>query len=298
MTIAGNNHGIVLKSRPWAVWGELCQSGKERDRGRRHQLRPFDNAGETTMIDLKTENGIALVTMQRGKANALDFEFCDALARCFHDLRTSETRAVVLTGQGNIFSAGVDLIRLGAGGAAYVHQFMPALQRAFEAVFFFPKPVIAAINGHAIAGGCVLACCADRRIMARGAARIGVTEILVGVPFPTLAFEIMRAAAGRHVGEVTLGGATYEPQAALPRGLIDEIAAAETLLPEALAAAQKLAALSPAAFGQTKKQLRQDARERVDKYGPAADAIATDIWASAETLGYVRDYVARTLKKG
>jgi len=250
------------------------------------------------MIDLKSENGIALLTMKHGKANALDIEFCDALTKCFHELRTSEARAVVLTGQGSIFSAGVDLIRLSAGGADYVREFLPALHRMFAAVFFLPKPVVAAINGHAIAGGCVLACCADRRIMAGGGGRTGVTEILVGVPFPALAFEIMQAAAGRHVAEVVIGGATYEPQAALSHGLIDEIAAAETLMPDALAAAQKLAALSPAAFSQPKKQLRQGAHERVEKNGPAADAIATDIWASPETLGYIRDYVSRTLKKG
>ena len=75
--------------------------------------------------------------------------------------------AVVLTGQGRMFSAGVDLLRLGEGGAAYVRRFLPALHRLYDAVFFFPKPVVAAVNGHAIAGGCVLACCADRRIAAR-----------------------------------------------------------------------------------------------------------------------------------
>ena len=72
------------------------------------------------------------------------------------------------------------------------------LHRLYETVFFHPKPVVAAVNGHAIAGGCVLACCADRRIMAQGLGRIGVTEILVGVPFPALAFEIVRFAAPPH----------------------------------------------------------------------------------------------------
>jgi enoyl-CoA hydratase len=141
------------------------------------------------MIKSEIVDGIAVLTLAHGKANALDIEFCDALARHFAELRRSDLRAVVLTGQGKIFSAGVDLKRLSAGGADYIRRFLPALHRLYEAVFFHPKPVVAAINGHAIAGGCVLACCADRRIMARESGRMGVTEILVGVPFAALAFE-------------------------------------------------------------------------------------------------------------
>src|SRR5579883_1731025 len=168
------------------------------------------------MIDLTVDDGIAVVTLKHGKANALDTELCTALATCFDELVGQTARAVVLTGQGRMFSAGVDLVRATAGGADYLRTFLPALNRLFEAVFFHPKPVVAAINGHAIAGGCVLACCGDRRIMARGAGRIGVTELLVGVPFPALAFEIVRFAVLPHrLSELVLVGATYETDAAL-----------------------------------------------------------------------------------
>jgi len=160
------------------------------------------------MIKSDTVDGIAVLTLTHGKANALDIELCDALAARFKELRKSGEKAVVLTGQGKIFSAGVDLKRLSSGGADYIRQFLPALHRLYEAIFFHPKPVVAAINGHAIAGGCVLACCADRRIMGREAGRIGVTEILVGVPFPALAFEIVRSAVQpRYLPQFTLSGA-------------------------------------------------------------------------------------------
>ena len=118
------------------------------------------------MIELTHRGGIAVVTMVHGKANALDIEFCEAIAAQFEALRGSDTKAVVLTGQGQMFSAGVNLIRLSEGGADYVRRFLPALHRLYDTVFFFPKPVVAAVNGHAIAGGCVLECCADRRIAA------------------------------------------------------------------------------------------------------------------------------------
>ncbi len=204
----------------------------------------------------------------------------------------------MVTGQGHIFSAGVDLIRLSSGGPDYVRAFLPALHRLYDAVFFHPKPVVAAINGHAVAGGCVLACCADRRIMACGNGRIGVTELLVGVPFPALAFEIVRfAVPARFLPEFTFGGLTYHTDAALSRGWVDAVAEADALMEHAMIAAKQLAALAPAAFAQTKQQLRQEASERVARSGAATDRSVTDIWAAAETLDYVRDYVARTLKK-
>src|SRR5204863_2301421 len=115
-------------------------------------------------------------------ANVMNLEFCAALTSRFGEAQAS-SRAVVLTGSGNIFSAGVDLLRLVDGGAEYIRTFLPALNAMFAAVFGCEKPVLAAINGHAIAGGCVLAGAADRRLMRRDAGLIGVTELLVGVPF-------------------------------------------------------------------------------------------------------------------
>jgi len=250
------------------------------------------------MIDQKIDRGIAVVSIKHGKANALDIELCQGLVSCFEGLRTSDARAIVLTGQGQMFSAGVDLVRIGAAGADYVRDFVPWIDRLCEAVFYHPKPVVAAINGHAIAGGAVLACCADRRIMARGNGRIGVTELLVGVPFPALAFEVLRfAVPARHLPEFTYGGATYDCNAALERGWVDEVVEAGALMPRAIAAAQQLAQLSPPAFAKTKNQLRLPVIERMERSGAAINETAVKIWAAPETLRFIGDYVARTLKK-
>jgi enoyl-CoA hydratase/carnithine racemase len=250
------------------------------------------------MIDTKISDGVALVTLRYGKVNALDTDYCEAIVERFNELRGSEAKAVVLTGQGKVFSAGVDLIRLSEGGADYIRQFLPALHKLYETVFFHPKPVIAAINGHAIAGGCVLACCADRRIMGRASGRIGVTELQVGLPFPALAFEVVRASVpARYLPEVTYSGATYDSDGALARGWIDEVAEPGELLEDAQAVAQELAALSPAAFSQTKAQIRQPVAEHYARSGQASDKAAIDIWCAPATLTYIRAYVQRTLKK-
>ena len=250
------------------------------------------------MIDMKTDAGIAVLTLQHGKANALDIEFCEALAAKFVELRKSGAKAVVITGQGKIFSAGVNLIKLSEGGAGYIRKFLPVLHKLYHAVFYHPKPVVAAINGHAIAGGCVLACCADRRVMANDGGRIGVTELLVGVPFPALAFEIMRHVTPPCIfNEALLSGATVPAEAAAHRGWVNEAVEPALLIERALAAAQALAALSPPAFAQTKKQIQAPVTERLAHSGEVTDKSVTEIWTAPETIGYIRDYVARTLKK-
>jgi enoyl-CoA hydratase len=250
------------------------------------------------MIESASADGVTVLTMRHGKANALDIEFCEALASHFLALRLTDAKAVVLTGTGKIFSAGVDLKRLSEGGAAYVREFLPSLHHLYESIFFHPKPVVAAINGHAIAGGCILACCADRRLMARDAGRIGVTELLVGVPFPALAFEILRfSVPARVLPEVTYSGGTYPSDAALDRGWVDELAEPSELIEDALAVAQELAEISSAAFAQTKAQMRAPVAERFAVSGTVTDKVVTDIWCAPETLARVRDYVERVLKK-
>jgi enoyl-CoA hydratase len=109
--------------------------------------------------------------MEHGKANALDTEFCEVFVRLLEELRGSPLRALIITGSSRIFSAGVDLLRVLEGGPVYVRRFLPSLCNAFETLFCFPKPVLAAINGHAIAGGCVFACAADHRLMAMASGR-------------------------------------------------------------------------------------------------------------------------------
>jgi len=246
------------------------------------------------VIELTEQGGVAVLRLGDGKVNAMSLEFCEALTARFTEL--SSARAVVLTGTGRIFSAGVDLLRLSEGGASYVHKFLPALCAMFAAVFSHAAPVVAAINGHAIAGGCVLACAADRRLMAREAGRIGVTELLVGVPFPPVAMEIMRdATAPQLFADAIFSGATFTPVEALARGWVHEVVEPPALLERAIEAANALAALPPKAFALSKRQIRQPALQRMQVAD--VDAAVEQIWTAPETLARVRDYVARTLRK-
>jgi enoyl-CoA hydratase len=247
------------------------------------------------VIELTERDGVVLLRLADGKANTMSLEFCEALTARFAAL--SSARAVVLTGTGHIFSAGVDLKRLVEGGAAYVRKFLPALSTMLGTVFSHPAPVVAAINGHAIAGGCVLACAADRRLMARDGGRIGVTELLVGVPFPPVAMEIMRCAtAPQFLADAIFSGATYMPLEAAERGWVHDVIEEEhALLDRAVEAANALAALPPRVFALSKRQTREPALERMKN--PELDAAIEQIWNAPETLARIRDYVARTLRK-
>ncbi len=250
------------------------------------------------MIDLAYKGHVAILKMTHGKANAMDATLCEGIIRRLEQLRTSSAQAVVFTGQGNIFSAGVDLVQALDGGPDYFRHFLPPLRQAFEAVFFYPKPVVAAVNGHAIAGGCVLTCAADRRLMAHESGRIGITELLVGVPFPVIALEIMRFAAAPHRFDgIVYSGATFPPATAADLGLIDEVVPADALIDRAVAAAETLAALGPEAFALTKRQTRQPVLDRLNKDGPLFDPQVDAVWYAPETHARIRDYVTRTFKK-
>jgi enoyl-CoA hydratase len=251
------------------------------------------------MIETSVEGDVAILRMVHGKANAQSVEFCDAVAMALREQNQSSARAVVLTGTGSIFSAGVDLVRISSEDAGYVRRFLPALNGMFDAAFNLNKPLVAAVNGHAMAGGCVLACCADVRIMARGNGRIGITEILVGVPFPALAFEIMRYAANpQYLPDMALSGATYLADDARLRGLIDEVVEPAALMERAITAAKTLGALAPAAFAATKEQLRQQVADNLARHGARVDDRVVQIWSSDETLRNIREFVAKTIKKG
>ncbi|MGH3588816.1 MAG: enoyl-CoA hydratase/isomerase family protein, partial [Pseudonocardia sp.] len=209
---------------------------------------------------------VAVVRMAHGPVNAMDVELCEALAAQFRGLVADPARAVVVTGTDRAFSAGVDLKRCLAGGDAYVRRFLPALSEAFHAAFELPKPLVAAVNGHAIAGGCVLAACADTRLMAEGNARTGVPEIRVGVPFPRIALEVLGVAVGEHVARRLVSGAqTYPPEDAAALGLVEEVVPGPDLLSRAVTAAAAMATAVPAdTFATTKRQLRRAALDRTD----------------------------------
>jgi enoyl-CoA hydratase len=261
-------------------------------------LEQCHDPGVRKLIDIENQGGVAIVTLAHGKANAMDLELCTVLAEVFTRLAEDEAAAVIVTGRGPIFSAGVDLLRMLSSGPDYVRQFVPALCTMCDVLLRFPKPLVAAINGHAIAGGCILACAADRRLMALGDGRIGLPELRVGVPFPDVALEIMRNVLAPSVlEELVLTAVTLDAPAAAMRGLVHEIVEPAALGARALSVANELAALRPEAFRETKRQLRAPALERLDRLDPSVPEATAEVWSSPATIEAIRAYVDRTLRR-
>jgi enoyl-CoA hydratase len=249
------------------------------------------------MIERAQHEGILTLRLAHGKASALDIELLDALLLEL-DGSTEDVRALILTGTGSIFSAGVDLFRLTREGAAYVRRFLPLLSRCVRTLFTFPRPVVAAVNGHAIAGGCVLVLAADARLMADGAGTIGLPEVLVGVPFPAAALEVVRFAVPRDkIQSLVYTGRTLPPREALAAGLVDEVVAPADLLARAQEVTRQLALIPPPVYRLTKLSLRAEALERIDRTSERLDHAALEVWAAAETHAAIRAYLDRTLRK-
>jgi enoyl-CoA hydratase len=250
------------------------------------------------MIHIEREGALTVIRMEHGKVQAMDLELVTALSETFDELRSSRPGAVILTGTGGAFSAGVDLPRLVAGGADYVRKFVPALCQSIEKLFAFPRPVIAALNGHAIAGGFILACACDYRIMAEGSGRLGVPEMLVGVAFPPLVLEVLRfAIPNEHLQELVYLGQIYAAEKALTLGLLDEIVKAENMLERAKEVADRLASAPITAFECSKHQLRQPFIERGVRFQTENGARILEQWCSPQTHAIIQAYLARTIHK-
>ncbi|WP_431928313.1 enoyl-CoA hydratase/isomerase family protein [Amycolatopsis tucumanensis] len=249
-----------------------------------------------TTIEVDKAGDVAVLKLAHGKANAMDTELCRELVARLEEAELGGAKGVVLTGRDGMFSAGVDLKRVAAGGPAYLREFLPALSDAFLAVFGFPGPVVAAVTGHAIAGGAVLAAACDRRILNERQGRIGVTELLVGVPFPLVALEILRCAYGtERLPGLTFLGETYAGGEALSHGLVDELAAPDEVLPRAIETARRLAAVPSDAFRHTKAQIHRPFDERIGEQRAGDDAHVERVWSAPSSLAAIEEYVRTTL---
>jgi enoyl-CoA hydratase len=250
------------------------------------------------MIERTDRDGITTLRLAHGKASALDLELVEGFARVIAEVTASDTRAVILTGTGSIFSAGVDLFRLTSGGREYADRFVPALSRMLLELFAFPKPLIVAVNGHAIAGGCIFTLAGDYRLMATGNGRIGIPELLVGVPFPPSVIEALRfALPPQHLQMLMYTGRTFPPDDALRLGIVDEVVDAASLSARAEEMARHFASLPMRAFMLAKRQLRDKAIDRARHYGHELDAEVQALWGDPATIEGVRAYLAKTVKK-
>lgn len=247
------------------------------------------------MVHVDVRSNVHWLRMESGKVQALDLELATELSAAIDRAVADGAPPLVITGTGSSFSAGVDLFRVVREGAGYIARFLPALGETIQKLFAYPGPMVSAINGHAVAGGALVAWCGDLRVMADGKGRIGVPELRVGVPFPAVALEVLRfATGGRGMQALAYVGGTMPPTEALAASLVDEVVPAESLGERAQALAMSLASIPPESFRLTKRALRRPHLDALLQHGGTIDAEVMRVWQSAETMAAIRGYLERT----
>ena len=244
---------------------------------------------EPYVVEMADE--VAVARLQVGKANAMNPAFLEAANAALD--RAGGAGAVVLTGYDRFFCAGLDLVTLYEFGRDQLLTFMGQFDRLVLRLFTWPRPVVAAVNGRAIAGGCILALACDVRIMARGAWKAGLNEIELGLPLPTSAVEVARASIlPGHLETMLYGGQLYGPEELEAKGVVDSLANLESVMIEALVVARHLAAKPALAFTEIKESLRRPFADRIE----AAIRAATDRFVEAWFHSDARERIGEARK--
>lgn len=248
----------------------------------------------TRTVRSEERDGVRVVRMEFGRANALGAEVTRELIRVLDDDR----RPTVLTGQGQVFSAGLDLVELADHDRDEMEDFLREFSVVMTRALTAPYPLVAAVNGHAVAGGCVLAMACDHQVGTAGPYKIGMNEMAIGLTLPAIVTEIIRGRlAAPHARRVILGGALYTPEEAEKVGLLDEVAAdAEAAIDRACDIAGELGR-SPREFAAMKGSLVSPIVEHFKDTREALDRRFLDSWFSEEAETTRRATVEELRKK-
>lgn len=210
----------------------------------------------TKIFHLDIQEHIAILRLSYGTTNAIQLELVNELDESLHNLRTNpEVRGLVLTcANEKFFSIGFNIPQLIGLSPDNLRAFYRSFNQMCLELFTFPKPTIAAIAGHAIAGGCILTLCCDYRFIAEGKKLMGLNEIKLGLPVPYVADCILRELVGfRHSRDIMDTGDFFTPEQSLQMGLVDRIFPADKLLAKAINAVKKLSSHPEAGFGMIKQ---------------------------------------------
>lgn len=243
------------------------------------------------MLEHTIDHEIHVLRMARGKANALNTEFLEVLADRVEDCNASPARGLILTSEGSIFCAGLDLPELVGLDREGIRSLYAALCRALIALFQHPRPTVASINGHAIAGGALLTLACDLRHMHMGSAKWGLNEAQLGLAMPGFAVELLRYVLSRKTLEkVVYGGGLYPPFKAHDMGILDALVEEGELATEARAAIVERTP-SPEAFADIKRRLHAPTAEAMQLARGDAEAWAEG-WFREEIRARLTQVVA------
>ena len=236
-------------------------------------------------VSVHEASGIGTLVLERGKVNALNEVVVEELQAALTGLEEDPAvKAVILTGNGKFFSFGFDIPQFLPYSREQFSDYLVKFTDLYTYMFLYPKPVVAALNGHAIAGGCMLALAGDRRVMASGKARISLNEISFGSSVFAGSTEMLRfCVGGRNATQILYSGAMYSAEEAQDLGLIDRVTIGEDLTREATELATEMSAKPAPAFAGMKLLLRGPVAEEMKRKEALSIKEFLDIWYSDAT---------------
>ncbi len=244
-------------------------------------------------LEVTVRERVRVLRLARG-ANALDLQLLDDLLQLLGGLEGEGAPALVLaSAHPTVFCPGLDLKRLDGCQRAEVGEVMRRFNELLVRLVSYPGPTVAAIAGHAIAGGCLLAMACDRRVMTRSGARIGLSEINLGIPVPAGATAMLLALyPTRAVEQLVLEGDGFGGERALELGLVERIADRDGVVEEAVRLAHHLASRPVAAFAAAKYFLRQGLAATMRERDAAELERFLDCWFAPDTQDRIGALVA------
>ena len=237
------------------------------------------------LIQVQHHERVAIVSLLKGVTNAIDNKLVEQLSAALSAATADpEVQGVVLSSSNEkFFSIGFDIPQLYNLSRGEFTSFYGAFNAVCMQLYSMPKPSAAAVTGHAIAGGCILALCCDRRIIAEGRKLMGLNEIKLGVPVPFVAECIVRQlVSGHHAREILETGAFYPPEQLLQIGLVDGSAPAGQVLEKAMETVRSCGAIPPSAFAAIKQSRIEQVQELVSTKLDERSRKFIECWYSAE----------------
>ena len=241
-------------------------------------------------VHVSITDGIAEARLKRGKVNALSEPVVEEITDCLRSLAADlDTRAVILTGDGAFFSFGFDIPEFLGYSRESFAKFLQRFTALYSYLFTYPKPIVAALNGHAIAGGCMLALSCDYRIMVSGNAKISLNEISFGSSVFAGSVEMLRfLVGGKNAQAILYDGTLYSAETAVQLGMIDKVSSTERLMKDAREMAQRMTEKDAAAFRSIKNLLRAPVAEDMARNEERSVQEFVSIWYSESTRQNLR----------
>jgi enoyl-CoA hydratase len=234
------------------------------------------------------------LTLDRPRANAFSPELVHDLTHALH--AASDAPALVLASSQSLFSAGWDLPAVRALGREEMGRFLSDFCALVRTIFAFDGPILAALPGHAIAGGLIVAAAVDERIAAEGKGELGLSEVALGVPIPRSCYEVFRHVLGvRGAERLAAAGDNVPVARAFEIGLVDRVVPAGNLLDAAVDRGRQLAGRSRAAYVEIKRRARARALRRFDRAAESDPFL--EFWFSDEARRRIDALVERFTKK-